>query len=326
MVNQEQNNNLTAMPDLEELKEVVFSMNCNSAIRPDEMNGYFIQKCWHIIRHDLLGVIQAFFCGQMIPKYFSHSCIILLPKVSNPNKLTNFMPSRLSNFTFWFCQRKKYIKNIMLAQEIIHPIKKQNIGSNVIIKLDMAKAYDRVSWSYIFLVLRRMEFDEVFIDMVWRIMANISYFITVNGKRHGFFHSTRGLKQGTNNQGEIRAAVFGMTWLLQLGYMNVILEVDSQLLVDWIMVKAKPPWTIKTQLQQIQELIRQTSNFRCKHILREANFVADSLSKHSHKIRSPQIYCNTQHLPKETRAYYQLDMLGMTSFRRRKTKRIKEPP
>ena len=32
----------------------------------------------------------------------------------------------------------------MLAQEIIHHIKKPNIGSNVIIKLDMAKAYDSV--------------------------------------------------------------------------------------------------------------------------------------------------------------------------------------
>jgi len=41
-----------------------------------------------------------------------------------------------------------------------------------------------------------MGFDEVFIDMVWRIMDNNWYSIIINGKRHGFFHSTRGLKQG----------------------------------------------------------------------------------------------------------------------------------
>ncbi|XP_049348970.1 uncharacterized protein LOC125813524 [Solanum verrucosum] len=99
MVTQEQNVGLTAMPNLEELKEVVFFMNPNSAAGPDGMNGYFFQKCWHIIKHDLFGVTHAFFCGQMIPKYFSHSCIVLLPKVKNPNKLSEFRPISLSNFT-----------------------------------------------------------------------------------------------------------------------------------------------------------------------------------------------------------------------------------
>ena len=60
----------------------------------------------------------------------------------------------------------------------------------------MAKAYDRVSWSNIFLVLRKMGFDEAFIDMVWRIMANNWYSIIVNSRRYGFYHSCRGLKQG----------------------------------------------------------------------------------------------------------------------------------
>ena len=68
----------------------------------------------------------------------------------------------------------------MLAKEIIHQIKTTNIGRNVIIKLDMAKAYDRVSWSYIWQVLRKMVFAEVFIDMVWRIIANIRYSIIVS--------------------------------------------------------------------------------------------------------------------------------------------------
>ncbi|XP_049405051.1 uncharacterized protein LOC125868449 [Solanum stenotomum] len=190
MVNQEQNNNLTAMPTIEELKEIVFSMNPNSAAGLDVMNGYFFQKCWQIIKNDVFGVIQVFFCGEIIPKYFSHSCIVLLPKVSNPTKITKFRPISLSNFTskiisklvssrlgpiqhelvslnqYGFVKGRSISENFMLAQEIIHQIWKPNIGSNVVIKLDMAKAYDRVSRSYTCLVLRRMGFDEVFIEMV----------------------------------------------------------------------------------------------------------------------------------------------------------------
>lgn len=78
-------------------------------------------------------------------------------------------------------------KNTMLAQEITHKIKTQNIGSNVIIKIDMAKAYDKVSLSYICLVLKRMVFEETFIDMVWRIMTNDWYSIIINGKKIWFY-------------------------------------------------------------------------------------------------------------------------------------------
>ncbi|WMV22614.1 hypothetical protein MTR67_015999 [Solanum verrucosum] len=41
-----------------------------------------------------------------------------------------------------------------------------------------------------------MGFGEICIDTVWRIMSNNWYSIIINGTRHGFFHSTRGLKQG----------------------------------------------------------------------------------------------------------------------------------
>ncbi|XP_049358013.1 uncharacterized protein LOC125822632 [Solanum verrucosum] len=44
MINKEQNYSLTAMPNLEELKEVVFFMNSNSAAGPNGMNGYFFSE------------------------------------------------------------------------------------------------------------------------------------------------------------------------------------------------------------------------------------------------------------------------------------------
>nr|XP_016469034.1 PREDICTED: uncharacterized protein LOC107791464 [Nicotiana tabacum] len=60
----------------------------------------------------------------------------------------------------------------------------------------MAKAYDRVSWSYTCIMLRIMGFNERIIDMIWRTMGNNWYSIIITGTRCGFFHSTRGLKQG----------------------------------------------------------------------------------------------------------------------------------
>ncbi|XP_015064690.1 uncharacterized protein LOC107009897 [Solanum pennellii] len=137
---------------------------------------------------------------------------------------------------------------------------------------------------------------------------------------------TTPLGEGTNNKAELEAAILGLTWALELGYRNIILELDSQLVVHWILKKVAPQWSIITQLGRLQNLISQTQNFKCLHVFREANWVADALSKHSHKTTTPQVYFNIQHTPKKARPYYHLDLLQMPSFRRNKTKRIKEPP
>ncbi|XP_019237809.1 PREDICTED: uncharacterized protein LOC109217963 [Nicotiana attenuata] len=155
----------------------------------------------------MLNVVLDFFGGCSMPKYMTSACLVLLPKVEFPNSLTEFRPINLSNFInkiiskvicsrlapilpriisanqFGFVKGRNISKNIMLAQEIVHGIKKPNEGSNIVIKLDMAKAYDRVSRSYTCIMLRRMGFCEMVIDMIWRTMSNNWYSVIVNGTR-----------------------------------------------------------------------------------------------------------------------------------------------
>ncbi|WMV30206.1 hypothetical protein MTR67_023591 [Solanum verrucosum] len=134
------------------------------------------------------------------------------------------------------------------------------------------------------------------------------------------------LGEGTNNQAEVEAALFGLNWCAQLNYNKVILEVDSQLLVDCLLNKKIISWSISSQMQRLQRLSSNFPQIKCIHTLREANFVADTLYKYGHQLTSPMIYFNTQQLPKTAAAYLQQGMAGMASFRRRKLKRIKKPP
>ena len=134
------------------------------------------------------------------------------------------------------------------------------------------------------------------------------------------------LGEGSNNIAEIKAVFIGLTWALELGFRNIMLEIDSQLVVDWISNKAAPHWSTTSQLEKIQHIIMQTHNFKCSHIFREVNWVADALSKHSHNTTAPQVYFNSNQLPKEAKAYYQMDLMNMPSFRRKKTKKIFDPP
>ncbi|WMV32839.1 hypothetical protein MTR67_026224, partial [Solanum verrucosum] len=122
-----------------------------------------------------------------------------------------------------------------------------------------------------------------------------------------FAYSTP-LGEGTNNQAEVEVAIFGISWCVHLNYHKVILEVDSQLLVDWLLAKSVSSWNITSQMQKLQMLITHFSHIKCTHTLREANYVADALSKHSHQVTTPQIYLNYQQLPKDATTYLQLDM------------------
>ncbi|KAF3676769.1 hypothetical protein FXO37_05170 [Capsicum annuum] len=95
-----------------------------------------------------------------------------------------------------FIKGRSIAKNVLLTQEIIRDINRRDKFHNIVVKLDMAKAYDRVTWVYMTKVMRRFGFTERIIDMIWRLMRNNCYSVLVNGKSYGFFQSSRGLKQG----------------------------------------------------------------------------------------------------------------------------------
>ncbi|XP_026453554.1 uncharacterized protein LOC113354436 [Papaver somniferum] len=49
---------LEVIPEAEEIKTAVFSMDGNSAPGPDSFSGMFYKACWEIIQHDFIRVVQ----------------------------------------------------------------------------------------------------------------------------------------------------------------------------------------------------------------------------------------------------------------------------
>ncbi|XP_070004804.1 uncharacterized protein [Nicotiana sylvestris] len=81
--------------------------------------------------------------------------------------------------------------------EIVTDIRlRTKAGPNVILKLDMTKAYDRLSWLFLTKVMRKMGFTERLIGIAFGLVSNNWYSILINGQAHGFFKSSRGVKQG----------------------------------------------------------------------------------------------------------------------------------
>lgn len=111
-------------------------------------------------------------------------------------RLAPFLPSLISEEQSGFTKTRSITDNILLAQEIIQKIDSKVRGGNVVLKLDLTKAYDRLSWLFLIKVLRKFGFCENFIDMIWRIISNYWYSLLLNGQVGGFFSSSRGVRQG----------------------------------------------------------------------------------------------------------------------------------
>ncbi|XP_075107134.1 uncharacterized protein LOC142180106 [Nicotiana tabacum] len=84
-ITEEDNIFLTNIPTTEEVKEVIFSLNPNSAAGPDGFNGCFYHSCWDIISNDVVNMIQAFFEGQRMSRFYTSTCLVLIPKVESPS-------------------------------------------------------------------------------------------------------------------------------------------------------------------------------------------------------------------------------------------------
>ncbi|XP_060190445.1 uncharacterized protein LOC132619611 [Lycium barbarum] len=139
---------LTAMPTMEEVKKAVFSINPESVPGPDGLNALFYQACRSIIAKEVFEAVVAFFKGSNVPKFFTHTCLVMIPKVDFPQQLTDLRPISLCNVSSksfakilnarlslvlpkiisfnqsGFINGRFILENIQLAQEIIKDIKK----------------------------------------------------------------------------------------------------------------------------------------------------------------------------------------------------------
>ena len=80
-----------------------------------------------------------------------------------------------------------------VAQEGIHSMKVRNIKGSIF-KINLAKAFDKVSWLYIHLLLTHLGFDIALIIWIMSCFTTVSFSVLINGAASPFFHVERGLR------------------------------------------------------------------------------------------------------------------------------------
>eukprot|EP00253_Pinus_taeda_P012674 PITA_12674 len=96
---------------------------------------------------------------------------------------------------FGFLSGRQIHEAIGVAQEVMHSVRQKN-KKGVVIKIDLSKAYDRINWLYLRLLLTHLGFKPAFISWIMGCISNVSYAILINGAATPFFKGQRGLRQG----------------------------------------------------------------------------------------------------------------------------------
>ena len=218
-VNEEDNHMLYEEVSEEEIKEVLFSFQKDKSPWPDGWTIEFFQELYEFLGKDILRVAEDSRQSGRLPVSFNSTFIALIPKIDNPSSLDDFRPISLCNCIykviskiiarrikrilssnisieqFGFLKGRQIHEAIGVAQEGLHSMKARKI-KGAVLKIDLSKAYDKVNWLFLRLLLTHLGFNIDVIRWIMSCISTVSFAILINGSASPFIHSKRGLHQG----------------------------------------------------------------------------------------------------------------------------------
>lgn len=174
-ISEEENHHLKQPVSDKEIWDTVKNIGAFKAPGPDGVQGIFYHKFWDIVGPSVCMFVKNCFANKEIPIEANETLITLIPKIDNSENIKQFRPVSLCNVSYKiitkiivnrirplidqiispnqssFISCRSTTDNIIITQEILHTLrhKKCKLGG-MILKIDLEKAFDRISWDFIF--------------------------------------------------------------------------------------------------------------------------------------------------------------------------------
>jgi hypothetical protein len=210
-----------SIPDGQEILDTLKDMKRNASRGPDGFNVEFYLAAWEWIGNDVIQLVRRLFQTGIMPAHINETNIALIPKKLAPlvpadyrpislcnviykliakclaNRLKSHLPDYVHPSQQAFIEGRRISNNIIVAQEITHSFTLSTWkNSAFMLKIDLAKAFDRLEWNFIMDALHHRGLHAHFINLIHSCISSPSFSVIINGQTFANFKCSRGIRQG----------------------------------------------------------------------------------------------------------------------------------
>lgn len=218
--NLQQQTLMIQQPTTEEITKVFFKLNPNKAPGPDGLSSAFYKAPWGFLGSEVVISIKQFFQSAFLPRATNSTILSLVPKFPGATTIKDYRPISCLNNTYKvisrllvsrlkpilsdlivpnqtaFVKGRLLVENNVLASELVNGYHKNKGEKRITIKVDIAKAFDTLSWDFLFACLEGLQLPDLFRQWLRVCVCTSSFTLGYNGTVNGYFKGRRGLRQG----------------------------------------------------------------------------------------------------------------------------------